>query len=331
MPERTKRFTTSFGQKGRGPVKPVTTGLISSPRDARMVDDTIEERRAVESPTPYRQSTELGPADVIAPKEADEKCRTPTEVSNETCTSKSSEAAAQTTGTAHLDFATPTRTLNREQTIQIATPSREPAEYRARQLLRTHTRAVSVQDPIVSSPGNSLFHASTMPVPTHDPVPKPAGRKYTGFGGFPHPVKLLYQGVVPSETKASLRRRLSRRESRMTIHTNPGFAAATTIDQRVSNIAEEESWGDSLTRAARWMPEQLSGLVIGRNSRFFTEELEDNELEQLGGVEYRALRLLGKIVAGVSGDMQNRADALVYHSFPAHPVCRHRNILFPDP
>lgn len=39
--------------------------------------------------------------------------------------------------------------------------------------------------------------------------------------------------------------------------------------------------------------------VIGRNSRFWTEELDDEELEQIGGVEYRALKLLSCIVSTV--------------------------------
>jgi len=48
------------------------------------------------------------------------------------------------------------------------------------------------------------------------------------------------------------------------------------------------------------MPVGLASLVVGRNSRFFTEELDDEELEQIGGVEYRALRLLSYAVAAVS-------------------------------
>jgi hypothetical protein len=55
-----------------------------------------------------------------------------------------------------------------------------------------------------------------------------------------------------------------------------------------------------MTGAARWMPDTLASLVVGRNSRFFTEELDDEELEQIGGVEYRALRLLSYAVAAVS-------------------------------
>ncbi|KIJ40257.1 hypothetical protein M422DRAFT_32310 [Sphaerobolus stellatus SS14] len=41
----------------------------------------------------------------------------------------------------------------------------------------------------------------------------------------------------------------------------------------------------------------VRGLVVKRNSFFETDELSDEELETIGGVEYRALRLLGYLVA----------------------------------
>jgi hypothetical protein len=70
---------------------------------------------------------------------------------------------------------------------------------------------------------------------------------------------------------------------------------------RPSDAKTEEGWHESLvTSAARWMPDTLASLVVGRNSRFFTEELDDEDLEKIGGVEYRALRLLSYAVAAVS-------------------------------
>ena len=35
----------------------------------------------------------------------------------------------------------------------------------------------------------------------------------------------------------------------------------------------------------KWLSEGLSDLVIGRNSEFNTEELSDEQLEELGGIE----------------------------------------------
>jgi hypothetical protein len=44
----------------------------------------------------------------------------------------------------------------------------------------------------------------------------------------------------------------------------------------------------------------FSGLVVGRNSDFRTETLSDEQVEDLGGAEYRALRLLSYLVPAVS-------------------------------
>lgn len=63
----------------------------------------------------------------------------------------------------------------------------------------------------------------------------------------------------------------------------------------------EGDWSDAVRqKVASWLPDGINGLLIGRNSRFYTEELEDEELEQIGGVEYRALRFLSYFVAAVS-------------------------------
>jgi len=82
----------------------------------------------------------------------------------------------------------------------------------------------------------------------------------------------------------------------MTLLTNPNVA----ISEDGSGSGSSIGWSDIVTGAARWMPDTLASLVVGRNSRFFTEELDDEDLELIGGVEYRALRLLSYAVAAVS-------------------------------
>jgi hypothetical protein len=84
----------------------------------------------------------------------------------------------------------------------------------------------------------------------------------------------------------------------MTILTNANANAGSYTTKPSGD--SEGMWGGMMTGAARWMPDTLASLVVGRNSRFFTEELDDEELEQIGGVEYRALRLLSYAVAAVS-------------------------------
>lgn len=41
---------------------------------------------------------------------------------------------------------------------------------------------------------------------------------------------------------------------------------------------------------------KFDGLVVGRNSLFHTDRLTNEQLEEIGGVEYRALRVLSYII-----------------------------------
>lgn len=50
----------------------------------------------------------------------------------------------------------------------------------------------------------------------------------------------------------------------------------------------------------RWLPPGVRGIVVGRNSQFFEEELGDDELEMLGLLEYRAAKLLVILLVVVS-------------------------------
>jgi hypothetical protein len=116
------------------------------------------------------------------------------------------------------------------------------------------------------------------------------------MGGFPHPLSLIPY-ILPNSIRSKVIQRFSKPElsRKMTLLTNPN---AITTDQEKEE--DESGWSGLVTSAARWMPDTLASLVVGRNSRFYTEELDDEELEQVGGVEYRALRLLSYAVAAVS-------------------------------
>ena len=51
-------------------------------------------------------------------------------------------------------------------------------------------------------------------------------------------------------------------------------------------------------KSVPWL--EFDGLVVGRNSNFHTQLLTDNQLEEIGGAEYRALRVLSYLVPAVS-------------------------------
>ena len=91
--------------------------------------------------------------------------------------------------------------------------------------------------------------------------------KYQGLGGFPGPSALATQVIRITAPHA-----YSRIERKMSM------PLMRTLDE------EKTPWL------------KFSGLIVGRNSDFRTETLSDEQLEDLGGAEYRALRWLSYLV-----------------------------------
>ncbi|WVQ71337.1 hypothetical protein IAR50_000865 [Cryptococcus sp. DSM 104548] len=199
--------------------------------------------------------------------------------------------------------------------------------FNARQQLRRQTRinSINVADLNPTSPNRPTFivndtlphdvHHPLAPVTSHAshashrthathaskaapniPVPAAHDHRYTGMGGFPTLWQVASR-LLPDTTKT----RLTRPTRRLHIVNHPAFKhefAAGDESGAAPVPGHEESWREELAGSvAKWLPEGLGRIVVGRNSRFYTEELDDAELEQIGGVEYRALRLLSYLVS----------------------------------
>ena len=91
--------------------------------------------------------------------------------------------------------------------------------------------------------------------------------KYRGFGGFPGPVDILDK-VLKRAAPSAYRR----------------FERSMTVPHIE-------------TRDEPWL--NFDGLVVGRNSDFRTETLTSGQIKEIGGTEYRALRLLSWLVPAV--------------------------------
>lgn len=101
--------------------------------------------------------------------------------------------------------------------------------------------------------------------------------KYSGLGFFPSPFEILY-----SISKRLLPKAHDRLQRQFTI-------------PYTKTLGEGEGKG----LPPKWL--KISGdLVVTGNGYFHTETLSTADLEELGGVEYRALRLLSYVVALVS-------------------------------
>lgn len=182
---------------------------------------------------------------------------------------------------------TPSTGLSHTRTIQLPEPQPNK-QFQARQRIRSQSRAMSLGvGPSPKTVLNPINQTVTMP----SPLPRPDATRHSGMGGFSTPTQWLPY-LLPHRARSSISRHFSR----------PNLERQTTILTNAYTYPPgEDDWSDTLmTGLARWMPDTLTSLVVGRNSRFFTEELDDDDLEQIGGVEYRALRLLSYFVSAVS-------------------------------
>nr|ODN98734.1 potassium ion transporter [Cryptococcus depauperatus CBS 7855] len=138
---------------------------------------------------------------------------------------------------------------------------------------------------IQSSAGNFTRTYSLHPSSTHCPDPR-----LEGFGGFPTPLditKRIFRKVFP-ETSKSLSR--------------------TFTVPRTNTISGKSNTGASIPESKE-VPYITFEAIVGRNSRF--EGLTIEQMDELGGVEYRALRILLYIVVGYFLFMQLAAFVII--------------------
>ncbi|KAL5504732.1 hypothetical protein ACEPAH_7395 [Sanghuangporus vaninii] len=118
--------------------------------------------------------------------------------------------------------------------------------------------------------------------PIHDPLPPPLpATKNQGYGGFPYPTTILYK-LFKRKAVPGLRRTLTRIS---TLHSH---------QQPREEVDEDEKMRNKMKNPVKYFSESFSAL-IGRNSKFY--DLTEENLEELGGVEYRALNALLWIIA----------------------------------
>lgn len=113
---------------------------------------------------------------------------------------------------------------------------------------------------------------------THSQRPTTRLGKHSGFGGFPMPHEII--GSIFRRVFPKLQRQLTR---------------SVTIP--VSTTITSQRGSSQNLDGAKVVPYISFDAIVGRNSAFHL--LTNDQLEELGGVEYRALNALLFIVAGV--------------------------------
>ncbi|GAA5892072.1 hypothetical protein JCM6882_005687 [Rhodosporidiobolus microsporus] len=182
--------------------------------------------------------------------------------------------------------------MGRSRTIEF----RDPADYPDLRLRRQRTLAIDPDFPASRRMSHSNLrdmHSRTLTrTGTVGPVEQSA--MHTGFGGFPNPIVAaasLAKSKLPA-LRGVVERNMTvpRTTTMMSTHSHPGIGGGGSIG------VGEQTGGVKTGGTGNVKPVTYISFdaVVGRNSKF--HGLTTAQQEELGGVEYRALTLLIRIV-----------------------------------
>lgn len=155
--------------------------------------------------------------------------------------------------------------------------------------MRRAPRRLSTLNPSRTLTRTTTAHTSRSEAPTNsnrnardaNNLRRIATREDVGFGGFPMPHEIIGRlaGLAIPKISNKLHRTTSVSVRTLTISSQDGEGGIS-----------EHPHGLELRSQTKSVPYISFDAVIGRNSHFY--DLGEKELEELGGVEYRALSML---------------------------------------
>ncbi len=157
--------------------------------------------------------------------------------------------------------------------------------------------------------------------------------KFEGYGGFPGPVTVAQKALKRFAPTAY--RKLERKLTipyTTTLNGSPGPLVSSPVvssplarHDSSPNNGNGELVGEDETPMEKFIADINAKLVswlsfplkVGRNSYFKVDELTDDQVEEIGGAEYRALRVLSYLVPCVSA-IHSIAEASLILRSPDH-------------
>ncbi|EJD53027.1 TrkH-domain-containing protein [Auricularia subglabra TFB-10046 SS5] len=163
----------------------------------------------------------------------------------------------------------PTRSI--DDVVEPATPV---------SLRRRNTRAPVRRGTVVAPKGKTPAHYHQRGgFPTYTLAKNMFSRAFPG----------IYQKLERSMTTHSGPKVVVRHPTMMPKDEEKGASWADEMEQTLDQFQERMK-----AKVERWI--SFDGLKVGRNSEFDIDDLTDEQLEEIGGIEYRALRLLSYLV-----------------------------------
>ena len=149
--------------------------------------------------------------------------------------------------------------------------------------------------PIAEHPTAHTYRSTRESQPVQHPEPVEPQPMHTGLGGFPMPHKIL--GKLLGRLFPRAKKRIRRT---MTIPATTTIAGSAFV-RSYSNLApsyRRDAAGLGLTHLMKPVSYISFDAIVGRNSAFYS--LTEEQMEELGGVEYRALNVLLWLLVVVS-------------------------------
>ncbi|ORY22841.1 cation transport protein-domain-containing protein [Naematelia encephala] len=115
---------------------------------------------------------------------------------------------------------------------------------------------------------------------------------HTGRGGFPSLHRIIYHllhRTFPT-LYTSLDNLLRHYETEGVHSSHPIRSLGKALGRPIEDHRDANE--EIRAKNAKWLPPGVRGVVVGRNSQFFEEELDDEDLELIGALEYRATTVL---------------------------------------
>lgn len=124
---------------------------------------------------------------------------------------------------------------------------------------------------------------------------------HTGRGGFPGPHRIiaaLIRFISPKTAHRVYNFVADDPQARSLRWAHPFQSAEQAIGTPLKNRKDAEEARHA--QRVKWLPHGVRGVVVGRNSQIYDEELDVEDLELFAAIEYRSLSLLTGLVIFVS-------------------------------
>ncbi|KAJ9121462.1 hypothetical protein QFC22_002078 [Naganishia vaughanmartiniae] len=139
--------------------------------------------------------------------------------------------------------------------------------------------------------------------PTYSVIPHASSGRaaHTGRGGFPGLPTLiahLFRAILPSSYTHKIYNYMYDQRTPGIWWAHPFQSVGQALSGPLENYRDAAEAKEA--ERVRWLPPGVRGVVVGRNSQIYDEELDNDDLEMFAAIEYKALKVLTYFAIAVS-------------------------------